>query len=129
MSEEFLQAMLTGEVIAGSNQKNVSELSWNIHPKFAGVALKHLVTGADTKGKFSSHIVRIQAGCEIGEHLHPGQWELHEVLQGQGTCLIEGKTIAYAVGTSNVIPADEPHSVQARETDLYLLAEFVPALV
>jgi hypothetical protein len=28
-----------------------------------------------------------------------------------------------------VIPADLPHSVQATESDLYLLAKFIPALL
>ena len=34
-------------------------LPWNPHPTFKGVALKHIVTAADTNGQFSYHLVRI----------------------------------------------------------------------
>jgi quercetin dioxygenase-like cupin family protein len=129
MNDNVMKTVLEGKVCVSSGAAMVESLPWNNHPKFMGVALKHLLTAADTDGKFSSHIVRVQAGCEIGEHIHPGKWELHEVLQGQGTCLIDGKVVEYEPGTSAAIPSDLPHSVRAHGEDLYLMAKFVPALV
>ena len=88
-----------------------------------------MITGKQTDGKFSSHLVRVKNGCEIGEHIHEGKWELHEVVCGQGVCRIETSEIPYVKGVTAVIPADLPHSVKAAEADLYLLAKFIPALL
>ncbi len=106
-------------------------LAWNAHPKFQGVALKHLVTGADTGGRFSLHLVHVAAGCEIGDHVHAAQYEVHEVLDGTGRCVMGEKTIAYAPGVCAVIPEGVQHRVMAADSDgdLYLLATFVPPLV
>ena len=106
-----------------------SHLPWNAHPTCQGVALKHLITGACTQGHLSCHLVRIEAGCEIGEHTHPDKLELHEVLHGEGKARLEEQSIAYRPGTAVVIPANTPHRVIAGDQDLYLLAKFTPALV
>lgn len=108
--------------------REAASLSWQEHPVFAGVALKHLITGKDTDGAFSCHVVRVNASCEIGNHIHAGKWELHEVLEGKGCCLLENTEIPYNPGVVTVIPADAPHSVTAKE-QLFLLAKFVPALL
>ena len=49
--------------------------------------------------------VRGQVGCEIGEHIHPGQWALPEGLHGKGAYLIDGTEVAYAPRISAAIPA------------------------
>ena len=108
---------------------DVSQLQWNPHPTCQGVALKHLVTGKLTDGRLSCHLVKIDAGCEISEHVHEGQLELHEVLSGQGTGNLLAQEIPYIAGTSVVIPANISHKVLAGEEPLYLLAKFTPALV
>jgi quercetin dioxygenase-like cupin family protein len=84
-------------VSADRNQK-AGSLPWNPHPKFAGVALKHLVTGKDTGGRISLHHVRVDPGCAIGDHTHAGQVEIHDVIAGEGTCMIAGKEIRYIPG-------------------------------
>lgn len=127
MNEVKGQFVEAGEIVARGEHRNVADYPWNRHPSFSGVALKHLLTGQDTDGKFSCHVVRIEAGCKIGSHLHEGKWELHEVLSGQGFCRTGSKTIAYHPGVVAAIPADEVHEVQA-EAELYLLAKFVPPL-
>jgi quercetin dioxygenase-like cupin family protein len=105
------------------------ELSWHAHPVFAGVALKHLVTAAQTGGRFSAHLVRLEPGAEIGDHVHESSWELHEVAAGSGRCLLGGRPIDYAPGVAAVLPQDVPHSVRAGRDGLRLLAKFVPALL
>ena len=70
----------------------MSTLPWNPHPKFTGVSLRHLATGADTGGHLSLHHIRIDPGCSIGNHTHAGMVEIHDVLSGRGyACLREWK--------------------------------------
>lgn len=104
-------------------------LPWNPHPKFAGVSLRHLVTGKDTGGRLSLHHVRINPNCAIGDHTHAGMVEIHDVLAGSGTCTLEGRVIPYAPGIVGVMPADQVHRVEAGSAGLLLLATFSPPLV
>ncbi|MBN2509680.1 MAG: hypothetical protein JXB03_05360 [Spirochaetales bacterium] len=104
-------------------------LDWNEHPSFKGVYLKHLITGSLTKGRFSSHLVRIDAGAEIGTHVHESQLELHEVIAGSGFCEIENTQADYMAGVCAIIEAAASHRVQAGNGGLYMLAKFIPALV
>jgi len=129
MSLDILQAFQAGQVFSAAQEANVKDLPWHEHPKFQGVALKHLITAKDSDGQFSSHLVRVNRGCEIGTHIHEGKWELHEVLGGRGKCRIAQKEVDYRAGVTAVIPADIPHVVAATESDLYILAKFVPALL
>jgi len=124
-----LSAMCNGKITTISKEAATSNLSWNPHPTFKGVTLKHLICGADTDGKFSAHIVHIKAGCAIGEHTHPGQWEIHEVIGGNGCCLLNGSPISYKAGAVTVFPPDIKHQVEATENDLFILAKFIPALL
>ncbi|WP_147819343.1 cupin domain-containing protein [Salidesulfovibrio onnuriiensis] len=105
------------------------EDGWNRHPAFEGVYLKAVVTGGQSNNMFSAHLVRIEPGCAIGLHDHPGHWELHEVLEGHGSCELEDAHLEYAPGVCEVMPQGRPHTVSAGEKGLKLLAKFVPALV
>ncbi len=105
------------------------DLPWNPHASFPGVALKHLVTGKDTAGAFSLHLVRVDSGCRIGEHAHAANWELHQVLEGRGLCRFAGREAAYEPGAAGVMPVGVAHSVDAGVEGLRLLAVFVPALL
>jgi len=129
MTTGILKTIQEGLIFYTSDEANVKDLSWHEHPTFSGVALKHLITAKNTDGKFSSHLVRVNSGCEIGEHIHEGKLELHEVLQGHGKCIIESKEVNYYGGIAAIIPSDIPHTVKAGEDDLYILAKFIPALV
>ncbi|MGE4421680.1 MAG: cupin domain-containing protein [Pseudodesulfovibrio sp.] len=119
----------TGLVTGTKTRKDAADLPWHQHPTFAGVSLKHLVTGAETDGRFSAHLVRLEPGAEIGDHVHETSWELHEVAEGSGECLLEGRSIPYAPGLVAVMPERAPHRVKAGRDGLCLLAKFVPALL
>ncbi len=111
-------------------ETDLSALPWNPHPSFRGVSLKHLVTGAQTGGALSAHLVRIEAGCELKSHVHAGSLELHEVARGTGECRIGEKDVRYAPGVCGLIPAGTPHCVRADAgEDLYILAKFAPSLL
>ena len=116
-------------VIVPGQTTPVESLLWNPHPKFAGVSLRHLVTGKDTGGRMSLHHVRVDPGCTIGDHTHAGQVEIHDVLTGAGTCTLAGKVIPYTPGVIGVMPADQVHRVDAGKEGILLLATFSPPLV
>ena len=115
-------------VMPGQNI-TVESLPWNPHPKFAGVFLRHLVTGKDTGGRISIHHVRIDPGCSIGDHAHPGQVEVHDVLTGHGSCTLTGTRIPYHPGVVGIMPANQEHRVDAGDKGLLLRATFSPPLV
>ncbi len=105
------------------------DLAWNKHATCEGVFLKHLVKGESTEGKFSCHLVRVQSGCEISQHIHADNWELHEVIAGTGKGFMQDKEIPYSVGNMIVIPQGLNHRVVAGDEDIYMIAKFIPALV
>ncbi len=107
----------------------VEAINWVAHPSFEGVYLKHLIRGADTEGQLSCHMVKIDPGCILETHTHAEQWELHEVIEGEGHCILDGGSLPYAAGRMMVIPRDTPHAVTAGENGLVLLAKFFPALL
>lgn len=109
--------------------RDAEALSWQDHPAFAGVRLRHLVTAADTQGQLSCHIVRLDPGASLAGHVHDGQWELHEVVCGSGTAALAGRKADCAPGVTAVIPRGTPHAVTAGEQGLCLLAKFFPALL
>lgn len=119
-----------GRLAAPLAETEFSTLPWNAHPQFRGVSLKHLVTGAQTGGALSAHLVRVEAGCCLEEHVHAGSLELHEVLRGGGDCALGERTVRYEPGACGLIPAGVAHSVRADAgEDLYILAKFAPALL
>ncbi len=118
-----------GLLAAPQSDTDLAALPWNPHPRFPGVALRHLVAGAQTGGALSAHLVRIEAGHCLEAHAHEGSLELHEVLRGAGRCSLGGRDVDYAPGVCGLIPAGTVHSVRADDAeDLYLLAKFAPAL-
>jgi quercetin dioxygenase-like cupin family protein len=119
-----------GHLARPDAEADLNALPWHAHPRFAGVALRHLVTGAETGGALSAHLVRIEAGCCLESHVHEASLELHEVAQGAGTCDLSGRQVAYAPGVCGLIPAGTRHAVKADAGgDLYILAKFIPALL
>ena len=122
--------LATGRIIhtiTGSRQ--AAEIPWKDHPAFAGVALRHLVTAADTDGALSCHIVRLSPGASLASHVHDGQWELHEVVDGSGTAALNGAKADYLPGVAAVIPRGVAHEVTAGPEGLTLYAKFFPALL
>lgn len=118
-----------GELALSGRRVALSERDWQAHSKFTGVALKHLLTAADTGGAFSVHLVRIAPGCAIGEHLHATQWETHEVIAGNGVCQNRNEDIVYRVGVLSLIEPGAPHAVTAGEEGILLFAKFIPPLL
>lgn len=127
--EAYCSSRRNDTVVVPGQTIATESLPWNPHPKFAGVSLRHLVTGKDTGGRLSLHHVRVDPGCAIGDHAHAGQVEIHDVLAGTGTCTLTGRVIPYTPGVVGVMPADQVHRVDAGKEGMLLLATFSPPLV
>lgn len=104
------------------------ELPWIPSPKFEGVVMRNLLEGACTGGRLSAHLVRIEPGKAIGEHVHEGSLEIHEILEGSGVAAMPGEEREYRPGVVSLIPQGSPHEVRAGKDGLVLLAKFAPAL-
>ncbi|NMB54462.1 MAG: cupin [Leptolinea sp.] len=125
----MLEELLNGHIVTTKNEWDVSDIIWNKHATNEGVFIKHLIKGEATEGKFSCHLVKVLRGCEISDHTHPNNWELHEIICGSGIGYMDGKEIQYTCGAIITIPRGKNHRIVAGDQDLYLLAKFVPALV
>jgi len=130
--KDLAACMESGTVIFRRREDEAGAAPWTPHPAFPGVSLKLLVSGKDTAGGLSCHLVRVEPGCELKNHAHDGQWELHEVVRGRGTATLDGRKIGYEPGRVMVIPKGTPHAVRAdadQGEGLFLFAKFFPALV
>lgn len=104
------------------------DIAYTPHPKFKGVALKHLVTGDMTDGLISCHIVKVEPGCVLDFHSHENAVEIHEVIEGSGICTIRDKNVKYNVGVLGVMPKGVPHKIAAGKDGITVLAKFAPPL-
>jgi quercetin dioxygenase-like cupin family protein len=118
-----------GPVIAPDRETDAADRPWYSLPGSHGVFLKDLVTGKETGGAFSYHLVRIEKTCEVPDHDHATQWEWNMVLRGNGTFLMGDKEVAIQPGQSFATPPENHHTVSAGSEELSLVAVFVPALV
>lgn len=108
---------------------DLQTIAWQAHPAFKGVHMKHLIMGKETGGRFSCHLVKVDPGCALEEHVHASQCELHTILNGEGQCRIGLKSIAYLPGHMAIIPQEIKHRVEAGVKGLVLMAHFFPALL
>jgi quercetin dioxygenase-like cupin family protein len=118
-----------GTVTCKEREYDVCECPWSEHPKFKGVYLKHLVKGTDTNGMLSSHMVKVDPCAVLEEHIHDSQWELHEVIDGEGVFLLGTMETPYYPGRMAIIPKGVRHKVTAGNSGLVMLAKFFPALI
>ncbi len=128
MNNDLFETFNNGFLKLPAKTISFADIAWAAHPTFEGVALKHIVTAADTGGQFSYHLVRIAPNKSIKNHIHETQLETHEVIAGSGVCVNEGVEISYEVGTISIMPSGIPHEVNAGADGLYLFAKFIPAL-
>lgn len=117
-----------GRLCVPGGETAFKNLPWTKHPIFEGVELKAIVSGKETDGKFSYHLVRIAPNRMIGEHVHQTQLETHEVIAGSGLCVNGGAELVYEPGVVTILPMKVSHTVTAGDNGLYLFAKFIPAL-
>ncbi len=128
MNHDVFDSFDHGQLLNPANEREFSRLPWNDHPSFPGVTLKHLVTSEETNGLFSYHLVKIEPGHAIGNHIHDPQLETHEVIHGTGVCRKNEITGTYKPGVISIFPPRTPHAVEADEDGLLIFAKFMPPL-
>jgi mannose-6-phosphate isomerase-like protein (cupin superfamily) len=128
-TREITGCMANGSITYKDREDATESIPWNQHPKFKGVYLKHIIKGTDTEGMLSCHMVKIEPHAILEEHIHENQWELHEIIEGEGKFIIESKETPYHPGRMGIIPKGTKHKVIAGKSGLVLLAKFFPALI
>jgi quercetin dioxygenase-like cupin family protein len=128
MENKVFESFNHGRYLIPGKETPFADIPWSKHPTFVGVELKHLITGKDTEGQFSYHLVRIAPNKSIFNHIHETQLETHEVIAGYGRCIHGSTEIEYTPGTISILPAKVEHEVHAGKDGLYLFAKFIPAL-
>jgi quercetin dioxygenase-like cupin family protein len=114
--------------INGKGLSSILSIPWAKHPIFEGVYTKNLFTGLNSNNNLSAMIVKIEPHHEIGNHIHEGKAELHEIIEGEGVAIVDNISINYSSGVISFIPGDILHSVKAGDKGLILLAKFTPPL-
>jgi len=110
------------------HMESISNVKWQKHPSFKGVYLKLIISGTDTLGVFSSHLVKIDPECCLEAHCHENQMELHEVIEGEGIFQLVEDSFEYHPGKISVTPKGKKHMVKAGKKGLTLMAKFFPAM-
>ena len=80
MNKDVFEAFNIGNLSIPGKIIKFDQIEWSKHPTFEGVELKHIITGKQTEGQFSYHLVRIAPGKAIKNHIHETQLETHEVV-------------------------------------------------
>lgn len=117
-------AFSEGKVILQTGEFSSEKQQWTAHPKFSGVRLKTLINKDQSNNVLNALLVSVAAGCELAEHIHEDQLEMHEVIEGTGSATLAGETAEYIPGTIALIPEGIKHSVRAGSAGLVLLAKF-----
>lgn len=125
MGIDVFESFNHGRLLFSCSERLFSNLPWNNHPTFAGVALKHLVTSNESNGMFSYHLVKIEPGHAIGDHIHDPQLETHEVIDGTGVCRNGELVNEYKPGVISIFPPRINHAVEAGNDGLLLFAKFI----
>jgi quercetin dioxygenase-like cupin family protein len=117
-----------GMVIFPDHKEDINKKSWYTPPGWVGVSLKDIITGKDTSGAFSYHLVKIARHCEVPPHAHEAQWEWNVILNGTGSFVIQETEMPVTIGETYVTPPGISHTVKAEDRELVITAVFVPAL-
>jgi len=116
-----------GMVVFPDHMEDIKK-SWYTPPGWIGVSLKDIISGKDTDGAFSYHLVRIAKRSEVPSHAHDTQWEWNVILNGNGSFVIQEKEMQVTIGETYVTPPGISHTVKAGNSELVITATFVPAL-
>lgn len=127
--EPITTPLSNGMLYFMDRSQEIEAMEWLPHPKFKGAFMKHLVKGADNDNHASCHLVRINPGCQLDDHIHEKEWEYHHIIEGDATGYLDGNPMTYKPGVIAVIPRGVNHKVVAGENGLVILATFLKALL
>jgi quercetin dioxygenase-like cupin family protein len=127
--KQMTAPMASGTLYFQERSEEIEKMEWVPHPKFEGAFMKHLVKGADNDHLASCHLVRINPGYQLSDHIHENEWEYHHIIEGEGTGYLDGREMTYTPGKIAIIPKGMRHKVLAGDDGIVILATFLPALL
>jgi quercetin dioxygenase-like cupin family protein len=108
----------------------VEDLSWRPHPLTEGVQIKPLVTKKDDGLDVSCILVKVPAGVEIPEHIHPEQVDVLYPISGRAEMYVEGKgAFALEPGVVVRVPIGVKHKIYNVAEELLIYDVFHPATI
>ena len=108
---------------------DANSLPWSPSRSFPGAQVKHLETRSSHPG-LSFHVVKIEAGAEMTEHVHEQSIETLYVISGRCILNVDKQQFGGGAGFCATVPARAPHSVKnAGDTPLELVMVYSPPLV
>ncbi|NLW47694.1 MAG: hypothetical protein GXY86_10220 [Firmicutes bacterium] len=87
---KIITEFVNGKISTANENLASRETPFTAHPKFAGISLKHLVTGRLTNGQISCHLVKIEPHCTLETHVHEGNLEIHEIIHDDCPHILSG---------------------------------------
>jgi quercetin dioxygenase-like cupin family protein len=60
-------------------------------------------------------LVRLQPGAFVPEHQHAHQDEIFDVIEGEGTFILDGDEIRFSSGMTICVPANTSHGLRAAD--------------
>jgi quercetin dioxygenase-like cupin family protein len=113
----------------GAMQK-VDTVPWLPHPTAKGVEIKPLVSRKDTGLNVTCMLVRVPAGVDVPEHVHPDQSDILYPLEGKARMWVAGgESFILQPGTIVRVPQNTPHKIYEVTEPLLIYDVFQPALL
>ena len=102
--------------------------AWGEHPRFKGVLLKQLLTGADN-GLASVNMVRLEAGKEIPHHTHPVHVETAFLMSGKVYLWLGEREVLFSAGQVVAVPMNTVYGMRNPfDQDAEVFAMFTPPM-
>ena len=108
----------------------IEDILWAPHPVVPGISIKPLISKKEHNLNVTCMLVKVPAGKEVPEHIHPGQDDILFPLQGKAVMWIEGVgDISLESGVIVRVPKGRKHKITNVVADLLIYDVFCPALI
>ena len=128
-SNAFQRQLFFSEVEMDITGK-IEDILWAPHPVVPGISIKPLISKKEHNLNVTCMLVKVPAGKEVPEHIHPGQDDILFPLQGKAVMWIEGVgDISLESGVIVRVPKGRKHKITNVVADLLIYDVFCPALI
>jgi quercetin dioxygenase-like cupin family protein len=108
----------------------IDDIPWAPHPVLAGISIKPLISKKEHNLDVSCILVKVPAGREVPEHIHPEQDDILFPLQGKALMWVEGVgDFSLESGMIVRVPKGRKHKITNVVADLLVYDVFCPALI
>jgi quercetin dioxygenase-like cupin family protein len=108
----------------------IENLPWSPHPIVKGVQIKPLVSKKEDGLDVTCMLVKVPAGKEVGEHIHPDQDDILYAVSGKAIMWVDGTgEFPLHPGIFVRVPKGTRHRISQVEEELLVYDVFCPALL